>query len=74
MTEDSLLAVRRELDAAAILNNLREADCCYFCKHRGILYGHFSDAVECVKLRNEHDSPIHVRHVQVCDKFEKKVG
>ena len=41
-------------------------ECCYFCKHRGILYGHFSDAVDC-SIQNRT-----VPHVYVCDKFERR--
>lgn len=51
---------------------LQNADCCYFCKHRGILYGHASDAVECSQHTNEYGSVIHVQHVLVCDLFEKR--
>lgn len=43
------------------------AECCYYCKHRYILYGHHSDAVECMK----HDH-ITVRHVETCAEFERR--
>ena len=51
---------------------IRGADCCFHCKKRGILYGHFSDAVECNQHHNEHGSIITVHHVDICDKFERR--
>ena len=45
---------------------LHNADCCYYCKHRGVLYGHYSDAIECSKV----DAT--VPHVSVCDLFERR--
>ena len=45
---------------------VRNAECCYFCVHRWILYGHFSDAVDCYVYDRT------VRHVEVCDKFERR--
>ena len=43
-----------------------DAACCYYCKNRGILYGHFSDAVDCVIWGKT------VAHVKVCHKFERR--
>jgi len=47
-------------------NPIMAADCCYFCKHRGVLYGVASDAVICsVRERT-------VRHVEICNMFKKR--